>query len=140
MNEVGVIQSWGCRLKLNKNFLTFVSLLEGSYYLFVDKHFSKHLETWFRLDPYWFSIISFANNFRAIKTVENRWLYKKTVFRYHITKTKLREMLVSWIFKFMSIFQSVHLRGPYRQKEKSLMFVRFWWKFAHLCKIENKMG
>ena len=24
--------------------------------------------------------------------------------------------------------------------KKSLLFVRFWWKIAHICKIENKLG
>ena len=31
------------------------------------------------------------------------------------------------------------VKGPYRQK-KSLLFIRFWREFAHVCKIEIKMG
>ena len=77
MNEVVVILSWGCRFELDQNFLTFACLFEGSYYLFVRKHFSKHHGTCFRLDPYLLSRISFANNFRTDFCIKKQYLDMK---------------------------------------------------------------
>ena len=41
-----------------------------------------------------------------------------------------------------STILSLIAHTPYgeRRGKKSLLFVRFWWKIAHICKIENKLG
>ena len=45
-----------------------------------------------------------------------------------------------WSYGKTSSYIILVLRGPYSQIKKSLLFVRLWWKFTHICKIENKMG
>ena len=67
----------GCRFKLNQDFLKFACFLEGSHYLIECKHFSKHLEISFWLDPNLISRISMTNSFRVIKKVGNRFLQRK---------------------------------------------------------------
>ena len=54
-----------------------------------------------------------------------------------------KKLMMSVLFQFKAKPSSrlPSLRRPTRQnKKKSSLFVRFWWKFAHICKVEYKRG
>ena len=88
------------------------------------------------------SNINFMNmTMRKLNT--QKYIVVSTILSFHLPILLCFKYIVVIEIFFLCVgiieVVSFHLRGPYPPK-KTLLFIRLWWKFAHICKIEIKMG